>query len=237
MRSEWLMAAVVTVAFAGLARLLRGVGNSGAAAGALVCFALYACAGPGAFAALACVFALTWSATRIGYQRKFNLGVAEKRTGRNASQVLANLSAAAACAIAFRWSGREFFLVGMAAALAEAAADTVSSEIGQASGNDPHLITTWEQVSAGTDGGVSMQGTLAGIAAAGIIGATCAAIGLLPSKQAGIAAVAGVVGSVGDSYLGALLERRQKLNNDLVNLLATLMAAGIGLMAAKLANH
>src|ERR1700733_7125034 len=99
MRSEWLMAAAVTLAFAGLARLLRGVSNSGAVAGALVCFALYGCAGPGAFATLACVFALTWAATRIGYQRKLKLGVAEKRAGRSASQVLANLSAAAACAI------------------------------------------------------------------------------------------------------------------------------------------
>lgn len=237
MPPQWLIAAAVTLAFAGLARLLRGVSNSGAVAGAFVCFALYACAGPGAFAALACVFVLTWGATRVGYQRKFRLGVAEKRAGRSASQVLANLIAAAVCAAAYGWSGRGFLLVGMAAVLAEAAADTVSSEIGQASSNVPHLITTWEEVPAGTDGGVSMQGTFAGIAAAALVGGACVPVGLLSWKEAGIAAVAGVAGSVADSYLGALLERRQKLNNDVVNLLATLIAAGIGLAAGKLLNH
>ena len=48
------------------------------------------------------------------------------------------------------------FLLAMAAALSEAAADTVSSELGQALGRTPRLITTWRPVPAGTDGGVSL---------------------------------------------------------------------------------
>ena len=87
-------AAAVTLAFAVLARLLRGVTGSGAIAGGVVCFALYAFAGPAAFAALVSVFVLTWSATRLGYSSKSRLGVAERREGRKASQVLANLAVA-----------------------------------------------------------------------------------------------------------------------------------------------
>ena len=124
-------AAAVTLAFAVLARLLRGVTASGAVAGGVVCFALYAFAGPAAFAALVSVFVLTWSATRLGYSSKSRLGVAERREGRKASQVLANLAVAGLCAMVFAVNHRIAFLMGVVAALSEAAADTVSSEIGQ----------------------------------------------------------------------------------------------------------
>src|SRR5882724_1796499 len=128
MHRLWI-AAAVTLAFAALARWLRGVTTSGAVAGGMVSFALYTCAGPGAFAALVSVFVLTWGATRWGYARKQRLGVAERRSGRNASQVLANLAVSAVCAGIYFYAQRSIFLVAVAAALAEAAADTVSSEI------------------------------------------------------------------------------------------------------------
>jgi uncharacterized membrane protein len=121
-------AVLVTLAFAALARVLRGVSVSGALAGAAVCFLLYASAGPGAFVALVAVFAITWAATKLGYRRKQDLGTAERREGRAASQVLANLSVAAVCAILFALAhGKAIFLLAMVAALCEATADTVSS--------------------------------------------------------------------------------------------------------------
>jgi uncharacterized protein (TIGR00297 family) len=231
MHDRLLMAGAVTLLFAMLARLLRGVSNSGAVAGAFVCFAIYSCAGLGAFVSLVGVFIVTWAATRVGHQQKHKLGVAEKTAGRSASQVLANLSVAAACAIAYGASGRQLFLIGMASALVEAAADTVSSEIGQAGGRAVRLITTWELVPAGTDGGISIQGTAAGIVTAIMVAGVCVSVGLLSWRQGAIAAAAGFLGSIADSYLGALLERRRKINNDLVNLLSTAIAAAIGLLA------
>lgn len=226
------IAATVTVAFAALARALRGVTGSGAVAGGLVCFALYAFAGPGAFVALASVFALTWGATRLGYKRKSSLGVAERLDGRSASQVLANLAVAALCAVLYALTQRAALLMGIAAALSEASADTVSSEIGQAGGQRAHLITTWQQVPSGTDGGISPAGTAAGLVAALVVGSVCAVAHLLPWKQSLVAAFAGAAGMVADSYLGALFERRHKLSNDLVNLLSTAIAAGIALILA-----
>ena len=48
----------------------------------------------------------------------------------------------------------------MAAALSEAAADTTSSEVGQAFGKTARLVTTWSPVTPGTDGAVSLAGTM-----------------------------------------------------------------------------
>ncbi len=89
---------------------------------------------------------LAFAATRAGRRKKERLGTAEARRGRSASQVAANLGVAALVAIGpfqswlldLCWSlnltrGGVPLLVLAIAALAEAAADTVSSEIGQVS--------------------------------------------------------------------------------------------------------
>ncbi len=223
---RWVVAGLLTVAFTVLARLLRGVTNSGALAGAFSCFVIYVGGGPGAFAALITVFALAWITTRLGYARKQKLGTAERREGRKASQVVANLGIATACAAASLIShDRIILLLAMAAALSEAAADTVSSEVGQAFGESPRLITSWRSVPAGTDGGVSLIGTTAGAAAAGIVSSVCLLGGFLPLRWLAISIGAAVLGMIADSFLGAGLERRGLVNNDLVNFLGTLTAA------------
>ena len=223
---RWAIAGLFTAAFTVLARLMRGVTNSGAIAGAVVCFVLYLGGGSGAFAALITVFALAWITTRLGYQRKQGLGTAERREGRKASQVLANLAVAAACAAMSVLShNRAVFLLAIAAALSEAAADTVSSELGQAFGEQARLITTGRPVPPGTDGAVSLIGTLAGIVAAGIVSCVCVLWGLLPPRWLATSAGAAVLGMIADSFLGAWLERRSLVNNDSVNFLGTLTAA------------
>jgi uncharacterized protein (TIGR00297 family) len=217
---------VLTLFFAVLARGVRGVTTGGALAGAVSCFILYLGGGPGAFAALVAVFGLAWITTRLGYQRKQKLGIAERREGRNAFQVLANLGIATACAALHILSpDNTVSLLALTAALSEAAADTVSSEVGQAFDEKARLITNWSSVPAGTDGAVSVIGTLAGIAAVGTVSSVCALGGLLPWQWLPISVGAAILGTVVDSFLGAWLERRQLLNNDSVNFLSTLVAA------------
>lgn len=155
------VAAVVTVAFAMLARALRGANRFGAVAGGFACFLLFAGVGPAAFAALAALFAMTWATTRLGYQRKLALGLAERKEGRTAWQILANLTAAALSSTAYGATGNRAWLVATLAALAEAATDTVASEIGQYRGSRARMITTWKQVPAGTDGGITIVGSIA----------------------------------------------------------------------------
>jgi uncharacterized protein (TIGR00297 family) len=225
-------ALLVTVSFTGLARLVRGVSFSGAVAGAVICFVLLASAGPGAFVALVSVFILTWIGTRLGYGRKQKLGTAQNREGRSASQVLANLSISAVCAAVFAITGNAAFLVATAAALSEAAADTVSSELGQAGSARARLITSWKLVVAGTNGGVSVAGTLGGVAAAVLVTLVCVGVGMFPLKQTAASVMAALFGMIADSYLGATLERRNLINNNGVNFLGTLVAAGGALLLA-----
>jgi uncharacterized protein (TIGR00297 family) len=215
---------VVTVAFALLARTLKGVNGSGMFAGGGACFLLYAGAGPAAFGALAALFLLTWAATRLGYRRKQELGVAERGDGRNAWQVLANLVVAAAAAVMFGVTGTRAWLLAVAAALAEAATDTVASEIGQTHRRTALLITNWETVPAGTDGGITIPGTIAGTAAGMVIAAVAAFGGMVAHAQFWIPAAAGFVGMLVDSVLGATCQRRGWMNNDAVNLFGTLAA-------------
>jgi uncharacterized protein (TIGR00297 family) len=225
------IAAVVSIMFALLARRLRGVTLSGATAGAVICFIYYAGAGAGAFVVLVALFGLTWLATRVGYRKKVSLGTAENREGRRASQVLANLGAAACCVIGFQLTGHNpVLMIAFAAAIAEAAADTISSEIGQSRSDNPRLLTTLEIVPAGTDGGISLMGTMAGLAAAVTVCAISAAVGIFPWPRLGVPITAAVAGMFADSLLGASLERRGWINNDAVNFLSTCMAVAVVLL-------
>ena len=215
------IALITTIAFAVAARIARGVNTSGALAGASVAFIL-ASRDLRMFWILLIVFFITLAATRLGGSRKQQLKVAEAKSGRSASQVMANLGIAALVLVIadFRYA----FLPALAA-LAEVAADTTSSEIGTAFSGRTILITTWRPVPSGTDGGISLIGTAAGLIATLITAACGLCLGLIRIEPAMVIAGAATAGMLMDSLLGALLERRGYLNNDLVNLLGTLSAA------------
>ena len=185
---------------------------------------------------------LAFIATRAGRHRKEQLGTAEGRKGRAASQVAANLGLAAMAVSSpvqswladSRWVPHHAATPAMlftlaVAALAEAAADTVSSELGQVLGGRPRMITSFKSVDPGRDGAISVAGTLAGLVAAAIVAyAGMWALGggwiLFTVSCAGA-----VFGLFFDSLLGATLEERGLLNNDAVNFLSTASAAGFAL--------
>jgi uncharacterized protein (TIGR00297 family) len=224
---RWAVAAATTLIFAVMARVLRGVNLSGALAGGVACFLLFVFAGPGSFAALGALFLVTWLSTRLGYRTKHQRGIAERREGRNGWQISANLGVAALGAMAFGINGNGAWLMAAAAALAEAATDTVASEIGQIRSQTALLITTWEAVPAGTDGGITFAGTLSGIAAGTTIAAIAKFGGMVPHARFWITAAAGILGMLVDSVLGATLQRRGWMNNEAVNLCGTLTAAAV----------
>jgi uncharacterized protein (TIGR00297 family) len=222
-------ALAVTSLFALAGYWLRGVTRAGTLTGFALAFAIYTSAGPRAFAALVALFVVTLLATRLGRQRKLALGTAERSGGRSASQVLANVGIASLFAISYGHFGKSSLLVACAASLAEAAADTVSSECGQAFGAPARLVSNGALVAPGTNGGVSWAGTFCGTLAA--LGMSLVAIWahLVTAPQAWIVALAAVCGMFLDSVLGSTLERPGSLNNDAVNLLGTLFAALIAL--------
>lgn len=119
---------------------------------------------------------------------------------------------------------------GFIGAIATATADTLASEVGVT--EQPRLITTLKKVPPGTDGGISVLGTAAGIIGAGIIGVSAYLLGIYPNPfvTLKIAVIAGTVGCFMDSILGAVFERRHYLNNEYVNLIATITGASLGII-------
>jgi uncharacterized protein (TIGR00297 family) len=176
------------------------------------------------------LFILTASATRIGYARKKQLGVAESSTGRTALQVLANLFfAGAALALPAPWS-----LLIAAAVIAECVSDTLASEIGEVIGGTPFLITTFARAPAGTDGAISLGGSIAALIGAAAIAATATWSFRQPLGFAVIICIAGFAGCIFDSLLGATVERRGLIGNNAVNLASTAFAAAIACALAAI---
>lgn len=221
----------VSVGFAATARLLRSATGPAAALGGLICLHLLLrlqFGGSWTQTAMPCLVALflaTYGATRFGRPRKQALGLAERPSGRRASQVVANLGLAGLLAAGGTKGSPEAatMLAACIAALAEAAADTVSSEMGQALGGKTILIVSGRLVPPGTDGGVSLAGTACGLLTAALV----VAVG--PFAQDWKAALsifaAASLGLLFDSLLGASVERRGWLGNDLVNFASTASAA------------
>ncbi|MBM4241356.1 MAG: TIGR00297 family protein [Euryarchaeota archaeon] len=118
---------------------------------------------------------------------------------------------------------------GFIGSIATATADTLASEVGVV--DKPRLITTLRRVPPGTDGGISLLGTAAGIIGAGTIGFFAYFLGIHSNILVNlkIAVIAGTFGCFVDSILGATLERRNYITNEHVNLLSTIMGGLLGI--------
>ncbi|MCL7983190.1 MAG: DUF92 domain-containing protein [marine benthic group bacterium] len=157
------------------------------------------------------------------------------RTGdgpRNARQVLANSVVPAVAALLGAASVSPGAGAAMAGAIAAMTADTWATEIGTGLRAPARLLVGWQPVRPGESGGVSLPGTLAGLAGATVIALVAALLPIAawgPARAATFLPVAagGIVGLFTDSLLGATAERRfVRVDNETVNLLASL-AGGV----------
>jgi uncharacterized protein (TIGR00297 family) len=226
----------VNAALAAVAHRARSVDLSGALAGVALGTTLWTFAGARGFALLFAFFALATLATRIGFEEKARLGLAEARGGRRgARNALAKLTVPALCALFSAATAHPaLFLLALSGALATAAADTCASEIGQLYGRRAWRITDLEPVPRGTEGAVSLAGTAAGAAAALAVGGLGAALGLYPAPGIAVVVLAALAAITLESVAGATLERRGLLDNEAVNFLASLAGALLAAAGAPL---
>jgi uncharacterized protein (TIGR00297 family) len=227
----WIWALGLNLGLAALAYLAGTVSRSGVIGGVVVGSAIYLCVGLPGWLMLVGFFVLGSGASKLGYQRKAALGVAQEDRGRRgAKHALANCGTALACAIAFHFWPHPAWLCAYVGAFATALSDTSASEIGQLYGRTPILITTFQRVPVGTEGAVSLEGTLAGIAASLLLALLGWAVGLAGSGVGAhfvwVIAVAAFVGNTLESYLGATLEGLKGIDNEVINFANTVIGAG-----------
>ncbi|WP_436929175.1 DUF92 domain-containing protein [Halosimplex halobium] len=234
------IALAVAFLFGYLAYALETASLPGMITGVFLCLQTIVLGDFGWFLLLVTFFGVGGLSTKFRYEEKERRGIAEENEGaRGSGNVLANSLVGLAAVLG--WSASptltgldpELFLFAFAGSIAAAMSDTLSSEIGGVFDN-PRLITTFERVEPGTDGAVTWQGEVAGLAGACLIAAIAlGTFGRIGVVGAGIVVFGGVVGMTVDSLLGATVEG-VFLENEGVNFFATL-AAGIAAAAVAAA--
>jgi uncharacterized protein (TIGR00297 family) len=213
----------------------RTVSASGAIAGVLIGTIIYVGAGWQGWALLLAAFLAASMTSRVGIRRKTALGIAEERGGRRgAGNAIANTGVAAcAAALAVLSPHSSVCLLALTASLVAGASDTVASEIGKAWGRRTFLVTTLRPAPPGTSGAVSIEGTAAGVGSAlALAWPLGQGLGLIGSEAIPVVVASATLASFVESVLGATLERRGILNNDLLNFINTAAAAGLALALA-----
>ena len=239
----------LNLAIAAAAFLARSIDVAGAVSAVIIGTAITVGLGLPGLAVMIAFFVVGTAATRLGYRTKAARGIAQEKGGargwRNAwanggvPAFLALLAGAYGAQPVFRnLVGYDALLLTLAyaASVATAAADTCSSEVGKAYGRRTFLITSFKPVPPGTEGAVSLEGTLGGLAGGAFVAAVGALAGLYAWPAAALVAIAGLLGSLAESVIGTVAEKRGWLDNDLLNALNTAIGGGIAVALARLAR-
>jgi uncharacterized protein (TIGR00297 family) len=257
---------VIVIIFSLVAIKAGALDRGGFLASVVVGYAIFLGGGWRWFVVIASFFILGVGFTWFKYEYKKSLGSAQEKGGaRNWPNILANGGAAATFAVAELISGERVFAVLYLGAMSAAASDTVATELGLLSRSAPRLITKLRvRVSPGTSGGVTALGFCGTFLASVVIGVVAALLGVVRGAAGVdivlIAVIGGVVGSIGDSLVGATAQRKslcvvcgkpsenlvhcgrrterqsgfESVDNNIVNLMATLVGAGASLALAAL---
>ena len=197
---------------------------------------LWGCLGWQGWTAVVLYLALGSLVTKVGFQQKQRQGLAEARGGRRSPANVWGSAAVGAVLALLIGSGlgpKPLLLVGFSASFAAKLADTFGSEIGKRYGRTTVLITTLRRVPPGTEGAVSLEGTLASAIGSLVMTAVVVAVQLVPAGPvAWLVAAVGLLATLLESVLGSLLQERTPwLTNELVNAIQTAVAAVLAMAA------
>jgi uncharacterized protein (TIGR00297 family) len=225
-----LLGLAINAAFAGFAYWQGSIDIAGGLSAVLIGVAITVGLGVPGLLVMIAFFVLGSAATKLGYRVKAARGIAQEKGGaRGWRNAWANGGVAAFLALmaALDPPRAGLYAIAYAAAVATAAADTCSSEIGKAYGRRTFLITTLRPVPPGTEGAISLEGTLGGFAGGALVASVGALGGLYSWPVAALVALAGLLGSLAESVIGTVAERNGWLDNDLLNALNTALGAAI----------
>jgi uncharacterized protein (TIGR00297 family) len=221
----------------------RMISKSGAIGGFVVGVLIYYFTDWRGYVVLVSFFVLGTLVTKVKYEKKAKLGIAQEEGGRRgAKHAIANCSASLILGFV-AWiiylkmgvnSISTLLMVGYTGAFATALSDTASSEIGQAYGKTTILLTSFKRVPPGTEGAVSLEGTLAGVAGSAVIALIALAVGVVIGWPGVVAVViAAFIGNTLESVIGSTIEQLPIVTNEVTNFLNTLIGAvaAIGLYA------
>lgn len=221
--------------------LLKGLALDGYVSSYVLGCLSYAAFGPCGYL-LVCIYFLIGSyVTKLKMDVKEKEGTAEARGGRRGvGSVLGSGLAGLACAAAVLLGvpsavpalSFEALKVGFTASFCSKLSDTVSSEVGKAYGKTTYLATTLKKVARGTEGAVSLEGTVAGVVASLVLGACGFVGGLVDGRGLVCVIAASVVANYLESLVGAGVQRGGAvpwLTNDVVNMLQISVASVLGI--------
>jgi uncharacterized protein (TIGR00297 family) len=205
---QLLLGFILAVIVSYLAYRAHSLNPSGAIAATIVGTVVFGLGG-WQWAVLLLTFFITSSAlSRLFKQRKQGLNEKfSKGHERDAGQVFGNGGLAMAFVLIHAlYSESSIGWIGFAAALAAVNADTWATELGVLNPTPPHMITNLKKrVEKGTSGGISLFGTFASLIGSAVIALLAAYFtgnwSLFP-----IITLAGLVGSLFDSFLGATVQ-------------------------------
>ena len=235
---NWVTAFLVNAGLIGLAQRAPLLTPAGWVHAGILGTVLWGAIGWNGWSAVVAYLILGSLVTKLGWKVKKQRGLEEGRDGRRGPENVwgsAAIGASLALLLACGMQPAALLLIGFSASFAAKLADTFGSEIGQRWGRTTLLITTLQAVPAGTEGAISLEGTLASALGSVVMSAVMFLFGLITTTPALIlVSVVGLVSTLAESLLGALAQDRiDWLSNEAVNAIQTLFAA---LLAMTLAS-
>lgn len=248
--SPWLVAVALNSVLAAIAWIApkKLLTPAGLLHGWLLGVLIWGCLGWQGYAVVMFYFLVGSGVTRIGLAQKEAAGIAEKRSGaRGPENVWGSALTGTFCAVGvlvlsiFGEGGQpllpksalSLLLLGYVASFSTKLSDTCASEIGKAYGKRTFLITTLQPVPRGTEGAVSLEGTLAGVVASVAIALIGWVVGLIDLPGVGFCVVAAFIATNLESLIGATLQSQfEWLTNEFVNFINTLLGAVAAVLLA-----
>ncbi|KAJ7329828.1 hypothetical protein JRQ81_016002 [Phrynocephalus forsythii] len=227
---RWLFSILVPLIIASRGFKKKSLDHGGAIGGLIVGFILTV-ANYSFFAALLMFFVTSSKLTKWRGEVKKQIDAEYKEGGqRNWMQVFCNGGVPAELALLYMIENgpgeipvdfskqytASWMCLSLLGALACCAGDTWASEIGTAINKEPRLITTWKKVPIGTNGGVTLIGLIASLLGGTLVGLAYFISQMIFVNDLDISApqwpiivfggLAGLLGSIIDSYLGATMQ-------------------------------